>query len=111
MPKTIRFHLDENVDLRVATGLRQYGIDVTTSPDVGLLSATDDQQLAYNLSEGRVMVSHDQDFPVVHAAGRPHPGIAFARAGRRSIGDLVRGARRVWELLDPDDMANRIEYL
>jgi hypothetical protein len=30
MPRTIRFHLDENCPRAVATGLRRRGIDVTT---------------------------------------------------------------------------------
>ncbi len=29
MPRTIRFHLDENSDPAIAAGLRRYGIDVT----------------------------------------------------------------------------------
>jgi hypothetical protein len=34
----IRFHLDENVDPVVAAGLRRYGVDVTTTAEVGLRS-------------------------------------------------------------------------
>lgn len=43
MARTIRFHLDENVHRAIAEGLRRRGIDVTTTPEVGLLNATDDQ--------------------------------------------------------------------
>ena len=32
-------------------------------------------------------------------------------AGARSIGDIIRGARLVWEVLEPAEMHNRIEYL
>jgi hypothetical protein len=39
MPRTIRFHLDEDTDPAIADELRRYGIDVTTSQDVGLLGA------------------------------------------------------------------------
>ncbi|MEM9538947.1 MAG: hypothetical protein AAGA60_05480 [Cyanobacteria bacterium P01_E01_bin.42] len=39
MSRTIRFHLDENVDNSIADGLRRRGIDVTTTPEVELISA------------------------------------------------------------------------
>jgi Domain of unknown function (DUF5615) len=46
MARTIRFHLDENCDPRVAAGLRLLGVDVTTTQEAGLLRAPDDAQLA-----------------------------------------------------------------
>lgn len=110
MPRTIRFHLDENIDPRVAAGLRLHGVDVTTSAGSGLLAASDQEQLDYIVREGRVIATQDTDFLRLHAAGKPHPGIAFSRVGQ-SVGDIIRGCRLIWELLDPDDMANRVEYL
>src|SRR3954451_16187044 len=104
MPRTIRFHLDENVDPRVAAGLRPLGADVTTTADAGLLSATDDEQLDYIIREGRVIVTQDTDFLRIHSAGRAHPGIAFYPAGGRSVGDVIRGTRLIWEALEPADM-------
>jgi hypothetical protein len=41
MPRTIRFHLDENCSHAIAAGLRRRGIDVTTTPEAGLLGAGD----------------------------------------------------------------------
>ena len=43
MPQTIRFHLDENCDPRIAAGLRALGVDVTTAAEAGLLQASDDE--------------------------------------------------------------------
>jgi hypothetical protein len=40
MPQTICFHLDENCTKAIAWGLRRHGIDVTTTPEAGLLGAT-----------------------------------------------------------------------
>lgn len=40
MPRTIRFHLDENCSHAIAAGLRRRGIDVTTTPEAGLLNAS-----------------------------------------------------------------------
>src|SRR3954466_3270903 len=47
MARTIRFHLDEHCPAALATGLRRRGMDVTTTPEAGLLQATDLEQLAY----------------------------------------------------------------
>jgi hypothetical protein len=44
MPRTIRFHLDENCAGAIATGLRRHGIDVTSTPEVGLLGAPDPEE-------------------------------------------------------------------
>jgi len=52
MPRTIRFHLDENCHRAVAEGLRRRGIDVTGTPEAGLQSATDDEQIAHALAQG-----------------------------------------------------------
>ena len=55
MADVIRFHLDENVNPVIAAGLSNRGIDVTTSQEVGLLGASDLEQLAYAIREGRVI--------------------------------------------------------
>ncbi|WP_155960363.1 DUF5615 family PIN-like protein [Fischerella sp. PCC 9605] len=55
MSRTIRFHLDENVSNAIADGLRRRDIDVTTTPEQGLISVSDEEQVAIALAEGRVI--------------------------------------------------------
>jgi hypothetical protein len=43
----MRFHLDESADGRLAAALRRRGIDVTTPLDTALVSADDEQHLAF----------------------------------------------------------------
>jgi uncharacterized protein with PIN domain len=62
MTDRIRFHLDENVDPAIADGLRRRGVDVTTTQEAGLLRSSDEEQLAFVISEGRILVTHDEDF-------------------------------------------------
>jgi predicted nuclease of predicted toxin-antitoxin system len=62
MPRTIRFHLDENCHRAVAEGLRRRGIDVTTTSQAGLMSASDEEQIAYGVAQGRVIFTQDRDF-------------------------------------------------
>ena len=68
MARTIRFHLDENCHRAIAEGLRRRGVDVTTTPEVGLLHASDEKQIAYALPLGRVIFTQDRDFLRLHAA-------------------------------------------
>jgi Domain of unknown function (DUF5615) len=111
MPRTIRFHLDENTSRAIAVGLRRLGVDVTTTPEAGLLGEADPGQLAHASGEGRVLLTHDSDLLRLHAAGVPHAGIAYCRKDARTIGEIIQGLVLIWEIYDPDEMANRIEYL
>ena len=81
MPRTIRFHLDENGSQAIAEGLRRRGIDVTTTPESGLMAASDGEQLAYCRREGRVLFTYDEDFLAMDAAGAPHSGLPSVSSG------------------------------
>jgi hypothetical protein len=72
MPKAIRFHLDENCNRAIADGLRRRGVDVTTTPEAGLIQSTDEMQAAFALSEGRVIFTQDRDFLRLHATDTFH---------------------------------------
>jgi predicted nuclease of predicted toxin-antitoxin system len=111
MPRTIRFHLDENSDPRIAAGLRLHGVDVTTTPEAGLLHAPDEEQLVFAIHHGRVVITQDADFLRILAAGREMPGIAFYSAQSRSIGEVIRDLLLIWEIYEPEEMSNRVEYL
>ena len=80
MPRTIRFHLDENCTKAIAVGLRRRGIEVTTTPEAGLLGAIDEAHAAYSLSQGRIIFTQDRDFLRIYAAGVLHAGIAYCAA-------------------------------
>ncbi len=111
MSRTIRFHLDENCNLAIADGLRRRGIDVTTTPGAGLRGATDEEQAAYALAAGRVIVTQDEDFLRLNAAGVPHAGIAFCKKDTRSVGQMIARLAEVWEVLEPVAMVGRVQFL
>lgn len=111
MPRAIRFHLDENCHRAIADGLRRRGIDVTTTPEVGLLSATDEEQAAYGLRSGRIVVMQDRDFLRLHASGLPHAGIAYCEKDAKSVGEILQALVLIWEVLEPDEMRDRVEFL
>lgn len=111
MPRTIRFHLDEHVAHAVADGLRRLGIDVTTSTDAGLLGAVDADHIAYGLAQGRVIFTEDDDFLVLAAGGTEHAGLAYCHQNSRSIGQIIRALELIWEVYEPHEMRNRIEFI
>ena len=111
MPRTIRFHLDENCHRAVAEGLRRRGFDVTTTPDVALLTATDAEHAAFCKSQGRVLFTQDRDFLRMHAADQQHPGVVYCEKDTRSIGAIIQGLVLIWEIMEPSEMAGRVEYL
>jgi hypothetical protein len=111
MPRTIRFHLDENCSKAIAEGLRRRGVDVTTSPDVGLLGATDAEQASHALAAGRVVFTLDRDFLRINAARIAYAGIAYCSIDSRSIGEIIDGLVLIWEVLEPAEMQNHVEFL
>ncbi|QYX33860.1 DUF5615 family PIN-like protein [Sphaerospermopsis torques-reginae] len=111
MSNKIKFHLDENVGNAIANGLRMRGVDVTTSPEEGLIGASDEQQLAFAVSQKRVIFTFDDDFLSLAATGIEYCGIIYARQKRQSIGKVISDLVLVWECLEPEYMFNNIEFL
>ena len=107
----LKFHLDEHVSPAVAAGLRRRGVDVTTTNDVGLQGADDIDHIAFALSSGRVIVTHDDDYLVLHAQGVGHAGIAYCHQHARTIGQIISSLVLLSQVLAPHEMENRVEYL
>jgi predicted nuclease of predicted toxin-antitoxin system len=111
MPRTIRYHLDEHCPHAIADGLRRLGIDVTTSTEAGLLQAPDEDHLVFCKREGRVIFTQDDDFLKLAAQGSLHSGITYCRQQTRSIGEITHSLVLIWEVCEPEEMVDRVEYL
>lgn len=111
MPRTIRFHLDEHAAHAVADGLRRLGIDVTTTTDANLLGSADAAQIAYGLAQERVIFTEDDDFLILAATGTIHAGLAYCHQNTRSIGQIIRALELIWQVYEPHEMKNRIEFI
>jgi predicted nuclease of predicted toxin-antitoxin system len=109
--REIRFHLDESAPVAVALALRQRGIDATTPEDVGLLSATDEEHVAFASSDNRVIFTQDVDFLAIHQSGVPHAGMVYCQQQTRTIGHIVRRLVQIWELCEAQEMAGRVEFI
>jgi Domain of unknown function (DUF5615) len=95
----------------VADGLRRRGIGVTTTADANLLGANDIDHIAFAVAEGRVIFTNDDDFLRLHDQGVVHRGIAYCHQQDRSVGEIIRALELIWEILEPDEMVNRIEFV
>jgi predicted nuclease of predicted toxin-antitoxin system len=111
MSERIRFHLDENANLAIARGLRQQGIDITTTSEVGLLGQPDEIQFDHVRTQKRAMITHDADFLRFASQRTDHAGIAFCQKETRSIGEIIRGLVLLYEIYTPEEMNGRVEYL
>ncbi len=47
----------------------------------------------------------------IHATGTHHPGIAYCEKDTRSLGEIISSLVLVWEIYEPEELADRIEYL
>jgi predicted nuclease of predicted toxin-antitoxin system len=111
MSEHIRFHLDENVDPAIALGLRRYGINVTTTNEVGLRTQSDEAQLGFIQATQRILFTQDADFLIMASRRLDHPGIAYCKKGTRSIGEILETLVLIYEVLTPEEMMGRVEFL
>ena len=109
MAEPVRFYLDEHIPSAVAEGLRQRGIEVRTLVEMDRL-AQDKEHLAHARREGRVLVTHDDDFLRLASEGASHAGIVYVPRGR-SIGDIVRGLVRIARASSKEDLRQQIRFL
>ncbi len=111
MSKRIKFHLDENVSNAVAQWLRRRGISVTTTAEEGLISASDEDQLAFAKLQDCVIFTHDDDFLRLHRSGVAHTGITYCRQSSRSTGEIIKTLSLLWEYISPADIAGQVEFI
>lgn len=109
---SLRFHLDEHAPRGLVAGLRQRGLDVTSTADADLLEADDTRHLTFARDQGRVLFTRDRDFVRLHARGVPHAGIAYCQQGKPvTIGYLVNRLAALAATNSAQDMRNRVEFL
>jgi predicted nuclease of predicted toxin-antitoxin system len=90
-PKPPRLYLNEHLSPRLATQLRSYGFDVTSSRGARMLSSDDDKQFAFAVSQQRaIMTFNASDFVELHerylAGGKEHWGIILSTEENRNLG-------------------------
>lgn len=106
----IRFYLDEHIPYALTQGLRRRGVDVLTVQEAGRSGLSDSMQLAFALSEQRMIITMDADFLILASQRITHAGIAYV-SPTRSIGDLISSVMLLCDVLTPEDVKNHVEFL
>ncbi len=98
----------------VAVGLRRRGFDVLTTVDAGNGGATDADQLAYAVHEGRCLFTFNRgDFANLHsqylADGRHHAGILLSP--QVPLGVAVKSLARLLAGRTSEDLRDQLFWL
>jgi hypothetical protein len=71
----------------------------------------DARHIAFGLASGRVILAEDADFLALARAGVEHAGLVYCRQNTRSIGHIIRALHLIWEVYEPEEMRNRVEFI
>lgn len=96
--------------------LRARGVDVLTALEAGMIERTDEEQLDYATTQGRVLFSFNvKDFYRLHTEhltrGESHAGIIVARQRSYSVGEQIRRLLRLIAATPTEEMKNQAEFL
>lgn len=110
----IRFYIDEDVHIPVASKLRAMGFDALSTLEANRLSESDESQLEWASRENRALLTFNiSDFARLHGKWlndfRHHSGIFVS--SQRPIGYLLRKVLAATGALSAEEMRDRIEYL
>jgi Domain of unknown function (DUF5615) len=111
----LRLYMDVHVKAAITAGLRRRGIDVVTAQKDGGTRLEDGALLERATALQRVLFSQDDDPLAVaracQTAGVFFAGLIYGHQLAATLGKYVLDLEVVCRVLDPEDMANRIEYL
>ena len=102
---------DEHIPFPIIDGLRRRGIDVTTVQESGMRGALDRLILEAAHMQGRVVYTNDSDFLRHHAIGSDHSGIIYHHILDYSLGEAIRRVSLICELLSPEEMLGRVQFV
>jgi hypothetical protein len=107
--------MDVHVKIAITAGVRRCGIDVLAAREDKAVRLEDEVLLDRATALQRVLFSQDDDLLAIarirQATGVPFAGLIYGHQLAATIGKYVLDLEVVCTVLDPEDMANRIEYL
>ncbi len=111
----IKLYMDQQVPRAITVGLRLRGVEVITAFEDGAGQLGDAALLDRAGALGRVLFSQDEDLLAEAARrqreGRAFAGVIFARQLRVSIAKCINDLEIIAQAGEPEDLANRVEYL
>jgi len=112
---SIKLYMDVNVRRAVTEGLRLREVDVLAAQEDEAGRLSDTALLDRATALGRVLFTQDEDL-LREAAERQQRGEAFAGVVyvhqlKVTVGQCIRDLELLAKVNEPDDCANRVEYL
>ena len=111
----LRLYMDVHVKAAITAGLQRRGIDVMTAQEDGSTRLEDTELLDRATGLHRVLFSQDDDLLAIarerQTTGVVFAGLIYGHQLAATVGRYVLDLDVVCQVLNPEDMANRIEYL
>jgi predicted nuclease of predicted toxin-antitoxin system len=111
----LKIYTDENVDVRVAEGLRKRGIKAFSAIEKGMIGISDMEHFQYAAEMQAVIFTHDHHFLGIANAmakeGKSHWGVIFVEMNKLSVGACIKRLSLYAEVLSAEDMQNQVEFL
>ena len=111
----LKIYTDENVDVRVAEGLRNRGIKAFSAVEKGLTGVSDIEHFRYASEIQAVIFTHDYHFlqiaNTLTTEGEEHWGVIYVEMNRLSIGECIKRLALYADVLSAEEMKNKIDFL
>jgi hypothetical protein len=111
----LKIYTDENVDVRVAEGLRRRGVEAFSVYDEGKGGMNDEAQLAQATERAAVLFTHDVDLIEIAAEindqGEERCGVIFVEMHRLGLGECIQRLALYADVVTAEEMMNRVEFL
>ena len=112
---SVALYMDVHVRKAVTNGLRIRGVDVLTAREDGTACWPDDRLLDRAGELGRILFSQDDDL-LAEAELRQRnnhvfAGVIYAHQLAITIGQCVKDLELIAKAAEPEDLANRVEFL
>ena len=111
----LKIYTDENVDVRIAEGLKRRGIKAFSAHEKDMIGASDIDHFKYASQIKAVIFTHDHHFLKIAKefvkGGKNHWGVIFVEMNRLSVGECIKRLTLYAEILYPEEMKNLIEFL
>jgi predicted nuclease of predicted toxin-antitoxin system len=111
----LKIYTDENVDIRIAEGLRRRGTEAFSAIGKGMIGITDAEHFQYASKNKAVIFTHDHHFleiaKKITKEGKEHWGVIYVEMNKLSIGECIKRLALYADILSPEEMKNQIEFL
>jgi predicted nuclease of predicted toxin-antitoxin system len=112
---SVRLYMDVHIPTAITEGLRLRGVEVLTAQEDGGRRLPDDKLLDRATELGYVLFTQDDDLLREAAERQQHgaafAGVIYAHQLEVTIGQCIRDLELIAKVDEPEDCANRVEYL